>query len=284
MELDYLREFVTLARTCQFLETAEQLFISQSSLSKHIKAIEKELGSELLNRTTRRVELSEFGRAFLPYATQIARIQEEYTAELLSNAGKKKKVSICIIPLVTFYKMKDFFSFFSEKYPEYNVEFVEHGEHTLREMLRCGECDLIIVCDDPHVDDSEFAEQTYTRDLLVAVVDEEHPLAGHETLTAADIAHYPLIQLGKVNLARFLSGELPSASYTVSRGPTMMDMVNRGMGIGILTYYASRYFHVPGIKSVPFQPRTEIRLKMLYIKKKKPSAAIQAILDYIRCG
>ena len=83
MELNYLREFVALAQTCHYQETADRLFISQPSLSKHIKTMEAELGAELFKRTSRRVELSEFGRAFLPYAQRIAAVQEEYTGTLL---------------------------------------------------------------------------------------------------------------------------------------------------------------------------------------------------------
>ena len=118
MELSYLREFAALAQACRFQETADQLFMSQSSLSKHIKAIEKELGSELLIRSTRSVELSEFGRAFLPYAQKIAQLQEEYTLTLLPDIQEQnRKVTIGIVPLVTFCWVKGFMSHFSQRYP-----------------------------------------------------------------------------------------------------------------------------------------------------------------------
>jgi DNA-binding transcriptional LysR family regulator len=58
MEIDYWREFVVLAQTCNFQETAEILYSSQSTLSKHIQCIEAELGIPLFDRTTRKVKLS----------------------------------------------------------------------------------------------------------------------------------------------------------------------------------------------------------------------------------
>ena len=66
MDLNYIREFVVLANTCNYMEAAEQLFISQSALSRHIKNLEEELGVSLFDRSTRSVTLNAFGMLFLP--------------------------------------------------------------------------------------------------------------------------------------------------------------------------------------------------------------------------
>ena len=84
MELSYIREFVVLAETGNYLEAADALFIAQSSLSRHIKSIELDLGSPLFDRTTRKVVLNGFGQAFLPYAKKMVEIQEEYENVLQS--------------------------------------------------------------------------------------------------------------------------------------------------------------------------------------------------------
>lgn len=68
MELNYLNDFVTLARIRHFQNAADALFISQSTLSKHIKAIESELGQDLFIRSRKCSQLTEFGKLFLPYA------------------------------------------------------------------------------------------------------------------------------------------------------------------------------------------------------------------------
>ena len=77
MNIDYLKEFVVLADTGNFSRAADALFLSQSSLSKHIKAMEQELAIPLFRRTTRRLELTEDGMSFLTYARQISRLQYE---------------------------------------------------------------------------------------------------------------------------------------------------------------------------------------------------------------
>ena len=82
MNTDYIIEFVSLVNNPSFSKTAEELFISQSSLSKHIRSMEKELGTPLFIRTTRSIELTDQGRLFLPYAKQIAELCASYTNEL----------------------------------------------------------------------------------------------------------------------------------------------------------------------------------------------------------
>ena len=68
MDINYFREFVILAETKNYWAASERLFIGQSSLSKHIKTLEKSLGAALFDRTSRKVELTEFGKRMLPYA------------------------------------------------------------------------------------------------------------------------------------------------------------------------------------------------------------------------
>lgn len=90
MDINYFKEFSVLAETRNYWEAAERLFVNQSTLSKHIKAMEKELGVLLFSRTTRKVELTEFGKALLPYAQSIMHTQFEYSALLLQKKTAEK--------------------------------------------------------------------------------------------------------------------------------------------------------------------------------------------------
>lgn len=82
METGTIKEFVTLADCLNFSEAASRLFISQSSLSKHIKALERELGLALFDRTTRSIRLSGAGERYLPYAREISRLCAESETEI----------------------------------------------------------------------------------------------------------------------------------------------------------------------------------------------------------
>ena len=71
MRVEYLNEFLELAHTENYQEAAENLFISQATLSKHIQALETAFNLTLFDRTTRSVHLSEDGKFLLQYATKI---------------------------------------------------------------------------------------------------------------------------------------------------------------------------------------------------------------------
>ena len=91
MEINYLKEFVVLAQTGNFMEAAEMLYVSQSTLSKHIKSIEVELGVSLFDRTTRKVTISKYGQLLLPYAQQIAELQEMYISALRTSLENEQE-------------------------------------------------------------------------------------------------------------------------------------------------------------------------------------------------
>lgn len=98
MEINYIKEFVVLADKRNYMEAAESLFISQSSLSKHIKALKTEIGFMLFDRTTRKIKLNEYGETFLIYAKQIVQLQYQYTTALINQSSQIQQSLIASIP------------------------------------------------------------------------------------------------------------------------------------------------------------------------------------------
>ena len=281
MELNYLQEFVVLAQTCHYQEAAEKLFISQPSLSKHIKAIEAELGAELFERTSRRVELSAFGRAFLPYAQRIAAIQQEYTGTLLrALQWKSRRMSVGISPLVTLHSLQPFLTEFAAAHPDHQIDLVERDDVSLRRLLRSGRCTLIIAAQSPRFDDSEFAATPYAKDILVALMTKAHPLAGRAAVTGEDLAAETILQLEETGLAAHLEGV--HKVRTVARQSILADLVLSGMGVGILTQNAARHFERPGLVRVPIAPEVIIRLDVLAPRNCKLPFPAKELLRFVK--
>lgn len=85
MEIKLLREFIVLAQSETFLKAADMLFISQPTLSRHIKNMETELGVSLFERTTRSFKLTKYGDMFLPYARKIVELYGQFSDELVEE-------------------------------------------------------------------------------------------------------------------------------------------------------------------------------------------------------
>lgn len=77
MDLVQIRIFAAAAKSLNFTKVAEEMFISQPSISKHISALEDELGDKLFVRTSRSVALTDFGLAFFPYATALLEKEQD---------------------------------------------------------------------------------------------------------------------------------------------------------------------------------------------------------------
>ncbi|MCI2048842.1 MAG: LysR family transcriptional regulator [Lachnospiraceae bacterium] len=284
MELNYIREFVALAQSCQFQKTADDLYMSQSSLSKHIKTIEQELGHDLLNRSTRRVELTEFGKEWLPYATQIAAIQKEYTDRMLDGLADKK-IKIGISPIITLYTLNDYLSSLTDNYPGYYAFVNQDMEENLIACLRNGDYDFVIKSRNDFSNEEGLSSIPYATDTLVTVLSEDHPLAGRESTTIDELSAYSFAQLGTTNFARILNPGLPISVFSANRGQTLMSLVKNRNVVSVLPYYAAlNFIHQSGISGIitkPLVPETHLYMDIIYLKARENSTIIQGVTDYL---
>lgn len=286
MELDYLREFVALAGTCQFQATADALYISQSSLSKHIKAIEKELGHDLLSRSTRRVELTEFGRAFLPYATQIAALQKEYSEQLLQRSGSNH-FNIGYTPIVTLYTLNRFLTEEILKLKEYSIDVQEDSADNLLTALASGEMDAVII---PVTGDlsipEDYCQELYAQDRLVCLVSRNNPIAGRDTVSVSDFRDFPLAQKGTANFARMLDPSIPPSAYRVSRDSMLMSLVSSDVAMTVIPYYTAigclESDAGKNVTLLDIEEDPEIRFLLVYLPSAKNKTVIRLLSTFLK--
>lgn len=183
MEIDYIRHFVVLAETGNYLEAADILFMAQSSLSRHIKSIEEDLGAPLFDRTTRKVVLNDFGKAFLPYARQIVEIQDEYNKVMHTClSGLTSTLTVASIPAMVKYNITDVLAGFQREHPEYRLNIIEADSTQIFQMMEEKRCECGFARDAEGLF-REMRQIEFTSDHLVAVLSPEHPLAHNEYLT-----------------------------------------------------------------------------------------------------
>ncbi|WP_299736866.1 LysR family transcriptional regulator [uncultured Rossellomorea sp.] len=128
MELNLLKTFITAAECNNFRKTAERLYISQPSVTVHIKQLEKELGVLLFERDGRKIKLTEAGRYYLKHARRIISVYEEGITELQTfNQGYTTKLRIAISPLIADNVLPFVLKQYIESHPqvEISVEIIE---------------------------------------------------------------------------------------------------------------------------------------------------------------
>ena len=289
MDLNYIREFVVLANTCNYMEAAEQLFISQSALSRHIKNLEEELGVSLFDRSTRSVTLNAFGMLFLPYARQMAALHHEYTTAL-GNAlnAEHDNIRIGSIPMMSHYGITDVMVRFRKENPRFTLDVIEGDSNQLTKMLRSNQCSLAFIREWDDLD-NEFNKVRFTTDNLGAFLPKSHPLAREKVLHLDQLKGEPLILLGKDTFMYSLcmqscknAGFVPNVVFTGYRAENIVDLVCKGMGIALLTKKPTRPLMNDALVVLDIEPRIVTPISLAYSKTHPLDVGSKHFLELVR--
>ena len=289
MELNYIRHFVVLAETGNYLEAADILFMAQSSLSRHIKSIEEDLGAPLFDRTTRKVVLNDFGKAFLPYARKMVEIQDEYSKVLHGCLnGMTSTLTVASIPAMVNYNITDVLAGFQGKYPECRLNIVEADSTQIFQMIEEKRCE----CGFARSAEGLFHEMKqieFTSDHLVAVLSPDHPLAGNDFVTLEMLQGEKFLFLNKNTTMYSLcynacrkAGFEPDVGFTGLRGENLIDLAARGMGVALLTKKPIEHLAVSRVVLVDVVPTVATSISLVYSAKGKLSDALKKFITYVQ--
>ena len=193
MEIQHIFEFLELAKTCSFSKAASNLYISQSSLSKHLMMLEDEVGATLFDRSARSVSLSEYGKIFLPYARKLWSLYRESLLRIeKEKITHSYTVSIALIQDSHYYQDLTILFDFQKTYPEYSVNVIEASEEEEFRLFRNRKVNLIgVSVSDAEERDYDFLPHGRSR--IVVAFPENHPCRGQASVKAADLIFEPLI-------------------------------------------------------------------------------------------
>ncbi len=203
--LNRLRTFVVVAKHLNLRKAAQELRISQPSVSQQLKVLEEYFGVPLHTKSGRGIELTEKGRLFLEDAevilSQFKRLEEKFrnrfpAADASSlTVGGTYGPSAILLPSVI---MK-----FKKKYPKINVNLVTASQRALERKLYRGELEIAVVSSvEPP---SHFHSQPFGTMESVAFVAVDHPLAKKKELSLPDLAKTPLIIRGGRGAAKSIT-------------------------------------------------------------------------------
>lgn len=297
MNTTYLKEFTVLAEAKNFWEASERLYLNQSTLSKHIKSIESELGVPLFIRTTRRVELTEYGKALLPYAQTILRAEFEYSATLLQMQNYEKDLlTLGAIPAMAQYDITNLFLQFKKEYPDSNVRLIEDDPGALPELLYNRKCEIIFTRESKldfeknFLTDERLVRIPYMQDHLVALLPVGHPLSGKESISLQDLnsENFCMIKEGTMmyNLcvdACLAANFIPNISFTSHRLESIFDMVANGSHVALLM---DRHAAPPDYASdapwitVDITPQISSQLSLCYLRDAKLSKTAKNFIRF----
>ena len=243
MNLFYLRYFVILARVKHYTRAAEQLCITQPSLSHAISQLENELGVPLFEKSGRNTTLTRFGEEFLVCAEHtlstldagVSSIRKSARGEGLIRLGFLRTLGVEFIPRLA--------AGFLKKNAELDIHFTFHTGVTqhLLEGLAARKYDLIF-CSEPLEKENLTVIPIQKQD-LVLITPKDHPLASRNDIDLEETLLYPHIFFDKSSgirnvVDRMFSqiGRQPEIAYETEEDQVIAGLVAQKFGIALVPY------------------------------------------------
>ncbi|MFD1671772.1 LysR family transcriptional regulator [Agrilactobacillus yilanensis] len=248
MNMRHLLFFKELARTQHMSKAAENLGISQPTLSYAIDKLEEELGVPLFEKDGRNIRLTNLGKIYLQFITrglaEIDRGKETLEQSLDSGTGRVKlgftyTMGQRLIPeLITQFKQR-------QADQKINFEFVQNNTRTLLKQLLNNEHDLVVSSYLSQINDQETTSSLefipLVKQEIVLAVPPNHPLADRNTVSIQELAKYPLVYFSKSSGLRPLIDGIfkhahvkPNIICEIEEDHTIVGFVQYNYGIALI--------------------------------------------------
>ncbi|MBQ6389021.1 MAG: LysR family transcriptional regulator [Mogibacterium sp.] len=199
MTLNQLRYFQAVARLQNFRAAAEELYISQPSLSRSIDSLEEELGVVLFEKAGRGIALTGSGRLLLEYADRILEECDiaEYKMKELSSTGGRIDIGY-VFPLANYYIPHKVRSFLDTPGNEHvTFGFTQNRTSSIIRDIKNGKLDVGFCAYSKNEEELEFVP--ILKQEMVIITSLEHPLADRGDLSIYELANYPVIGYDRIS-------------------------------------------------------------------------------------
>jgi DNA-binding transcriptional LysR family regulator len=241
MDIQQLRVFRAAARLGGFTRAGEDLHLSQSTVSLHIKQLEEELGAELFLRTGKRVYLNEAGRTLLQYSDKI--FNEIKNAEMAVHelsTLQRGTVRLGVGATTLIYLMPKILAAYQRKYPDIELVVTTGLSEALAQAVHAQTVDIAIVML-PVPPNLSIEIVPILREELVCVLSAQHPLAAKEILSPKDLDGARFIGFLQessiqVQLDKYLAvmNAKPHITMELENIEAIKALVRGGLGMAVL--------------------------------------------------
>ena len=249
MTFEQIKSFLAIVKYNHFTLASQELYISQSSISKHIKSLEKELGVELFNRQHRNIRLTDAGEEFYKFAKKTMADYENILYEMKKHTCEESSsISIGVLDTMVEYGIASLIADFQKQYPFIQVDLIERSNHKIIEYLNNSTINLGFI-NSNYEHRGNLNLRKLINDDLVLVTSKQHIFSSKSSIDIFDTSKEKYICVnGDYYLHNvFLNtwGNLnyfPNTLYIDSQTKTLLALVSENIGITLLPFkVASSY-------------------------------------------
>ena len=277
---------MAIAEEQSFTRAAQRCFVVQSALSRQIKSLESELGVRLFARTSRKVEVTPAGEAFVQQARLCLQAAERAkTSAAAAHGDIRGALTIGVIPTVTAVDVAAVLGAFRRGYPEVGVHVRTGSSDEFLRRIAAGELDVGFLGLAEGVTPQGVQTRELSRERLVAVLAEGHRLAERRRLRLEDLADEPFVDFPEGSSGREQSdlafdraGLRREVSFEVNTADLLTGLVRQGLGAALVAPSVAR--EAPGCVCISVSDGP-VRVEYLAWDSFNPSPAAQAFVDSI---
>jgi DNA-binding transcriptional LysR family regulator len=281
MEIRHLQHFVALSEEGSFTRAAQRMHIVQSGLSASIKELEAELGSRLVERTTRRVALTETGRLFLEHARATLNAMEAGVTAVRSQDGVVRgRLHLGILQsLGPYLELPLLLKRFRAAYPEVEIAVRALNTDSIPGLVASGDVDLSFHALVSRMEWPGVQVIPYVEDSLVAVCSVDHLRRPVGSVSLEALVQGTFVDLSPDRALRRVVDRMfaehhvkRNTVFEVSDVQTALQFVEQDMGVAV----------VPSALARPLAAERRIRLLKISNEDPRPPAWRIAILRRVR--
>jgi LysR family nitrogen assimilation transcriptional regulator len=291
MELRQLEYFIAIAETGAFSRAAVRLGLGQPVLSRQIKALERELGTELYHRTGRGIVLNEAGKILEQHARGVLETAAGARRAITAlGAAPSGRVVIGMPPSVGAVLTAALVRQFRAEFPRISLGVMEGFSGHVLEWLTTGRIDVAVLYNAPRTS-ALVTDPLLTDELFLLGPVGDPAGAGEGPVHAAELARIPLILPSRPHGLRvlvddFLSGigVTPNVQVEIDAMPSTLSLVESGIGYTILSYSSVHHLiEAQRIRKWPIVQPVMTRSLVVATSTQRPvTKAARALVGFVR--
>ena len=291
MELRHLQHFVAVAEDQHFTRAAERLMVSQSGLSASIRALERELCAPLFVRTTRRVTLTEAGRALLTEAERIlAQVRSAQEAVAAVQGVLRGMLSLGTEQCIAGVHVAQLLAAFRRQHPDVEIRLRQAGSGALAEDVAAGRLDLAFAVT-TRADTEQLRWLPLTSEPMTVLCHPSHRLAACATVTPDELGGEAFVDFHPdwgprrtTDAAFAAAGVHRTVALEVNDVHSLLDLVEEGLGVAVVPrHFAHKRRALPAL---PLKADTETPYETVAMlpPPEATSPAARALMSLLETG
>ncbi|MGW0826618.1 LysR family transcriptional regulator [Streptomyces sp. NPDC002845] len=264
MELRHLQHFVAVAEDRHFTRAAERLMVSQSGLSASIRALERELRAPLFVRTTRRVTLTEAGRALLAEAERIlAQVRAAHEAVAAVQGVLRGTLSVGTEQCTAGVHAPRLLAAFRRRHPDVEIRLRQAGSGVLADEVAAGRLDLAFAVT-TRADTAQLRCVPLTSEPMTVLCHPGHRLAAGGALTPQELGREAFVDFHPdwgprrtTDAAFAAAGVHRTVTLEVNDVHSLLELVHEGLGIAVVPRHFGHKREASALASLPLKGAAE---------------------------